>query len=181
MTYSIELPTTGGDLNTWGPKLNAALTVLKDGLNTTEGIATDAASAAATAQSTADSAALTATSASNTASTAQSAAESATTTADGAATAAANAQSTADSATTAASTAQTAANNAQTTANAARPKTYPVVFPVQHNGTAWEYASLAEAQAAGLQPGDNLLFLGTPDPPAWASEHGRVAAWTQGV
>lgn len=61
-----------------------------------------------------------------------------------------------------------------------RDKAVPGTFPVQLVAGAWEYTTLAAAQAAGLQAGDLIVFVGLLDPPTWAGEHPRISLWTQG-
>lgn len=68
----------------------------------------------------------------------------------------------------------------QTALDGKRANTARGMFPVEYTGTAWEFTSLAQAQAAGLQPSDNLIFLGETDPPGWADEHGRTVLWSMG-
>lgn len=41
-------------------------------------------------------------------------------------------------------------------------------FAVRYVGSAWEFASLAAAQAAGLNPAQTIWFIGGTTPPTWA-------------
>lgn len=48
---------------------------------------------------------------------------------------------------------------------------------------AWPYADYNAAQAAGLESGQKVLFIGpgSVSPPAWASEHDAVCQWARGA
>lgn len=61
-----------------------------------------------------------------------------------------------------------------------RPSARRVVFPIRYVAGAWEYATLAAAQAAGMGADDTGLFIGNPGgaPPAWFRND--IDAWTEG-
>ena len=45
------------------------------------------------------------------------------------------------------------------------------VFVIWQSGSSYPYASLADAQAAGLKNSETLMFIGPETPPAWAATH----------
>ena len=147
----------GNKATAWTPAfedLEVDIAAAASAASTAQSTADSAASAASTAQSTADSAVTAADSAASAASTAQSTANTAKSTADSAASAASTAQSTADSAASAASTAQSTADTALTTAQKALSNTEVIVGTQTAVTGAWT----GTATFSSLQDGQQIVY-----------------------